>query len=70
MYAVSRNTEDPALTKMTPIMPTAIDSNDEVVHKGPTAVGPESDQVQSTPKITVGVELINSKHIAFLILSV
>uniref|UniRef100_A0A8D0B3Y5 Vitellogenin 3, phosvitinless n=1 Tax=Sander lucioperca TaxID=283035 RepID=A0A8D0B3Y5_SANLU len=47
VYAVSRNTEDPALTKMTPIMPTAIDSNDEVVHKGPTAVGPESDQVQS-----------------------
>uniref|UniRef100_A0A8D0AVV6 Vitellogenin 3, phosvitinless n=1 Tax=Sander lucioperca TaxID=283035 RepID=A0A8D0AVV6_SANLU len=31
VYAVSRNTEDPALTKMTPIMPTAIDSNDEVL---------------------------------------
>ncbi|XP_034737765.1 vitellogenin 3, phosvitinless [Etheostoma cragini] len=45
VYAVSRNLEEPALTKMTPIMATTTDSNDEVVIKGPSAVGPESDQI-------------------------
>lgn len=49
MYAVNRNIEEPALAKMTPIIPNAIDSNEEVVHMGPTAVRPEADQVQSTP---------------------
>lgn len=49
MYAVTRNIEEPALAKMTPIIPKAIDSNDEVVHMGPTVVRPESDPVQSTP---------------------
>lgn len=49
VYAVSRNIEEPALAKMTPIMPTAIDSNHEVVRKDPTVVRPESDEVQSSP---------------------
>lgn len=49
MYAVSRNIEEPAKEKMTPMVPTAIDSNDEVTLKGATIVRPESDQVQSTP---------------------
>ncbi|XP_071344089.1 vitellogenin 3, phosvitinless [Trachinotus anak] len=50
VYAVSRNIEEPAMTKMTPIMPSAIDSNDEVVHMGPTVVRPESEQIL-TPNI-------------------
>nr|XP_033476965.1 vitellogenin 3, phosvitinless [Epinephelus lanceolatus] len=45
VYAVSRNIEEPALAKMTPIMPTAIDSNHEVVRKDPTVVRPESDEI-------------------------
>ncbi|KAM9848894.1 vitellogenin 3, phosvitinless [Aulostomus maculatus] len=44
VYAVSRNTEEPALAKMTPIMPSAMDSNDEVVHMGPAIVRPESTE--------------------------
>uniref|UniRef100_A0A3B4TIN1 Vitellogenin 3, phosvitinless n=1 Tax=Seriola dumerili TaxID=41447 RepID=A0A3B4TIN1_SERDU len=50
VYAVSRNIEEPAMAKMTPIMPNAIDSNDEVAHMGPTVVRPESDQIM-TPNI-------------------
>ncbi|XP_034085697.1 vitellogenin 3, phosvitinless isoform X3 [Gymnodraco acuticeps] len=38
VYAVSRNIEDLALAKITPMMPNAIDSNDEVVRMGPTIV--------------------------------
>uniref|UniRef100_A0A8D3CBF9 Vitellogenin 3, phosvitinless n=1 Tax=Scophthalmus maximus TaxID=52904 RepID=A0A8D3CBF9_SCOMX len=34
VYAVSRNIEEPAKEKMTPMVPTAIDSNDEVTLKG------------------------------------
>lgn len=49
MYAVSRNIEEPNMAKMTPIMPNAIDSNNEAIHMGPAVVRPESDQVQSTP---------------------
>ncbi|XP_070765014.1 vitellogenin 3, phosvitinless [Enoplosus armatus] len=45
VYAVSRNIEELALAKMTPMMPNAIDSNDEVVHIGPTVVRPESYQI-------------------------
>ncbi|XP_039984094.1 vitellogenin 3, phosvitinless isoform X2 [Xiphias gladius] len=45
VYAVSRNTEEPALAKMTPMMHNAIDSNDEVAHMGPAFVRPESDQM-------------------------
>ncbi|XP_074491254.1 vitellogenin 3, phosvitinless [Sebastes fasciatus] len=45
VYAVSRNIEEPALAKMTPIMPGAIDANHEVVHMGPTVVRPESDEM-------------------------
>nr|ADD63988.1 vitellogenin C [Thunnus thynnus] len=47
VYAVSRNIEEPALAKMTPMMPNAIDSNDEVVHKGPAVVRPESEEIQT-----------------------
>ncbi|XP_076582051.1 vitellogenin 3, phosvitinless [Chaetodon auriga] len=47
VYAVTRNIEEPALAKMTPIMPNAIDSNDEVVHMNPAVVRPESDQFQT-----------------------
>uniref|UniRef100_A0A8C3A5Q8 Vitellogenin 3, phosvitinless n=1 Tax=Cyclopterus lumpus TaxID=8103 RepID=A0A8C3A5Q8_CYCLU len=47
VYAVTRNIEEPELAKMTPIIPNPIDSNAEVVHSGPTAVKPDSDQVQS-----------------------
>uniref|UniRef100_A0A3B4WJG0 Vitellogenin 3, phosvitinless n=1 Tax=Seriola lalandi dorsalis TaxID=1841481 RepID=A0A3B4WJG0_SERLL len=50
VYAVSRNIEEPAMAKMTPIMPNAIDSNDEVAHMGPTVVRPESNQI-ITPNI-------------------
>nr|AFA26671.1 vitellogenin C [Dicentrarchus labrax] len=45
VYAVTRNIEEPTLAKMTPIMPNAIDSNDEVVHMGPTVVRPEPEQM-------------------------
>ncbi|KAM7011880.1 vitellogenin 3, phosvitinless [Tautogolabrus adspersus] len=44
VYAVSRNTEEPALAKMTPIIPNVKDSNDEVIKVDPTVVRPESDQ--------------------------
>nr|CEF90400.1 vitellogenin [Sparus aurata] len=44
VYAVTRNIEEPASAKMTPIMPMAEDSNQEVVSKGPTVVSPESDE--------------------------
>lgn len=47
MYAVSRNIED--LDKITPMMPSAIDPNDEVVRMGPTIVSSEYEQVASTP---------------------
>ncbi|XP_057697303.1 vitellogenin 3, phosvitinless [Corythoichthys intestinalis] len=36
VYAVSRNIEAPTSPKMTPMMPKAIDSNNEIVRKGPT----------------------------------
>ncbi|KAG8003726.1 Vitellogenin [Nibea albiflora] len=45
VYAVTRNIEEPALAKMTPIMPNAVNSNQEVVHIDPTGVTPEVDQV-------------------------
>lgn len=48
VYAVSRNAEELALAKMTPIMPNAIDANDEVIHMDPAVVRHESEQVQST----------------------
>ncbi|KAI9519363.1 hypothetical protein NQZ68_029530 [Dissostichus eleginoides] len=47
VYAVSRNIEDLALAKMTPMMPNAIDSNDEVVRMGPTIVRSEYEQVST-----------------------
>uniref|UniRef100_A0A4W6DUS7 Vitellogenin 3, phosvitinless n=1 Tax=Lates calcarifer TaxID=8187 RepID=A0A4W6DUS7_LATCA len=50
VYAVSRNIEEPAMAKMTPMMPNAVDSNDEVSHMGPTLVRPEADQI-ATPNI-------------------
>lgn len=45
VYAVSRSTEEPP--KVTPMLPTATDSNDEVVHRDPALRRPESDQVLS-----------------------
>nr|XP_057930076.1 vitellogenin 3, phosvitinless [Doryrhamphus excisus] len=42
VYAVSRNNEEPALSKITPMMPSAIDSNDEVVRMDPAVVQPET----------------------------
>ncbi|XP_063747653.1 vitellogenin 3, phosvitinless isoform X1 [Eleginops maclovinus] len=45
VYAVSRNIEDLASAKITPMMPNAIDANDEVVRMSPTVVRSESDQV-------------------------
>uniref|UniRef100_A0A8C3A2H3 Vitellogenin 3, phosvitinless n=1 Tax=Cyclopterus lumpus TaxID=8103 RepID=A0A8C3A2H3_CYCLU len=48
VYAVTRNIEEPELAKMTPIIPNPIDSNAEVVHSGPTAVKPDSDQTLTT----------------------
>uniref|UniRef100_UPI0037E9A8CE vitellogenin 3, phosvitinless n=1 Tax=Semicossyphus pulcher TaxID=241346 RepID=UPI0037E9A8CE len=47
VYAVSRNIEELALAKMTPIMPNAVDSNNEVVRMDPAVVRPESDQVMT-----------------------
>ncbi|XP_042368565.1 vitellogenin 3, phosvitinless [Plectropomus leopardus] len=49
VYAVSRNIEEPASAKMTPIMPTAMDSNDEVTNMNPAVVRPEPDPIR-TPK--------------------
>ncbi|XP_061636482.1 vitellogenin 3, phosvitinless [Phyllopteryx taeniolatus] len=46
VYAVSRNTEAPNLPKMTPMMPRAIDSNDEIVRKDPTVVQSENEEMQ------------------------
>ncbi|XP_044057060.1 vitellogenin 3, phosvitinless isoform X2 [Siniperca chuatsi] len=46
VYAVSRNIEEPALAKMTPMMPNAIDSNDEVIYMNPTVARPESYQTR------------------------
>ncbi|KAI3368252.1 hypothetical protein L3Q82_007972 [Scortum barcoo] len=43
VYAVTRNIEELSLAKMTPIMPSATDSNDEVADTGRTVVKPESD---------------------------
>ncbi|AWP10878.1 Vitellogenin C [Scophthalmus maximus] len=51
VYAVSRNIEEPAKEKMTPMVPTAIDSNDEVTLKGATIVRPESDQMMKERNI-------------------
>nr|AVA30493.1 vitellogenin C [Scatophagus argus] len=45
VYAVTRNSAEPALAKMTPIIPSAIDSNDEVVHRDAAVVRPDSDQL-------------------------
>nr|QAA78850.1 vitellogenin C [Channa punctata] len=50
VYAVSRNIEEPAAAKMTPIMPSVIDCNEQVICTGPTVVSPESDQML-TPNI-------------------
>uniref|UniRef100_A0A665UXN5 Vitellogenin 3, phosvitinless n=1 Tax=Echeneis naucrates TaxID=173247 RepID=A0A665UXN5_ECHNA len=50
VFAVSRNIEEPEMAKMTPIMPTARNANDEVVRQGPAVVRPETDQV-ITPNI-------------------
>ncbi|XP_062279606.1 vitellogenin 3, phosvitinless isoform X2 [Scomber scombrus] len=47
VYAVSRNIEELALAKMTPIIPNARDSNDEVVRMGPSVVRPESEEIQT-----------------------
>ncbi|XP_065812413.1 vitellogenin 3, phosvitinless [Labrus bergylta] len=43
VYAVSRNIEEPALAKMTPIIPNVMDSNDEVINVDPSVVRPESE---------------------------
>ncbi|KAJ3598959.1 hypothetical protein NHX12_032922 [Muraenolepis orangiensis] len=40
VFAVSRNIEELALAKMTPMMPLAMDSNDEILRSGPTIVVP------------------------------
>ncbi|KAM4629403.1 vitellogenin 3, phosvitinless [Polymixia lowei] len=45
VYAVSRNIEEPALAKMTPMFPSAIDPNHEVVRMAPAIVKSESDQI-------------------------
>lgn len=45
VYAISRNSGEPALAKMTPIMPTAVDSNDEVSHVDPAVARHDSEQV-------------------------
>ncbi|KAK5930759.1 hypothetical protein CgunFtcFv8_026972 [Champsocephalus gunnari] len=47
VYAVSRNIEDLDLDKITPLMPSAIDPNDEVVRMGPTIVRSEYEQVST-----------------------
>ncbi|XP_029285316.1 LOW QUALITY PROTEIN: vitellogenin 3, phosvitinless [Cottoperca gobio] len=47
VYAVTRNIEEPALAKMTPLMPKSIDSNDEDVHVSTTVVKPQTDEVVS-----------------------
>uniref|UniRef100_A0A3Q2Y8B3 Vitellogenin 3, phosvitinless n=1 Tax=Hippocampus comes TaxID=109280 RepID=A0A3Q2Y8B3_HIPCM len=44
VYAVSRNIELPTLPKMTPMMPRAIDSNSEIVHKDPTVLKLETEE--------------------------
>uniref|UniRef100_A0A8C5CB38 Vitellogenin 3, phosvitinless n=1 Tax=Gadus morhua TaxID=8049 RepID=A0A8C5CB38_GADMO len=45
VYAVSRNIETPALAKMTPMMPNARDSNDEIVLNGSAIVKSEPQVV-------------------------
>lgn len=59
MYAVSRNSEEPALAKMTPIMPTAIDSNDEVSHIDPAVVRHDSEQVHQAALRYYGHSFLN-----------
>ncbi|XP_071388725.1 vitellogenin 3, phosvitinless [Centroberyx affinis] len=59
VYAVSRNIEEPALAKMTPMMPNVMDANDEVVNMGPTVVKSESEIMPSDlwhPKATMCAE--------------
>lgn len=45
VYAVSRNIEDPALAKETPIMPNVMDSSTEVIRTNPSIAQPKSEQV-------------------------
>jgi len=45
VYAVSRNIEAPALAKMTPMMPLAMDANNEIVRNG-AAIVKSMPQVQ------------------------
>ncbi|KAG7282891.1 hypothetical protein CRUP_020729 [Coryphaenoides rupestris] len=45
VYAVSRNIEAPALAKMTPMMPVAMDANNEIVRSGATIVRSEPQVV-------------------------
>ncbi|XP_034562594.1 vitellogenin 3, phosvitinless [Notolabrus celidotus] len=47
VYAISRNIEELALAKMTPIIPDAKDSNSEVVRTNSTIVEPESEQFET-----------------------
>ncbi|XP_077572922.1 vitellogenin 3, phosvitinless [Stigmatopora nigra] len=49
VYAISRNIGAPTLPKMTPMMPKAIDSNNEIVRKGPTVVKIEFDEEIQRP---------------------
>ncbi|XP_060934837.1 vitellogenin 3, phosvitinless [Limanda limanda] len=48
VYAVSRNIEELDKAKMTPMIPKAIDANEEVTHTGPSVVTPESDQMMKS----------------------
>ncbi|CAJ1060716.1 vitellogenin 3%2C phosvitinless [Xyrichtys novacula] len=50
VFAVSRNIEDLAMAKMTPIMPIVMDSNSEVVRVNPAIETPDSEQFV-TPNI-------------------
>ncbi|KAG7282894.1 hypothetical protein CRUP_020732 [Coryphaenoides rupestris] len=45
VYAVSRNIEAPALAKMTPMMPVAMDANNEIVRSGAAIVRSEPQVV-------------------------
>ncbi|XP_075340505.1 vitellogenin 3, phosvitinless [Odontesthes bonariensis] len=47
VFAVSRNIEEPDSVKKTPIMPTALDSNDKGFLKNASVVRPESQQIRT-----------------------
>ncbi|XP_077390473.1 vitellogenin 3, phosvitinless isoform X2 [Festucalex cinctus] len=49
VYAVTRNIEAPTLSKMTPMMPKAIDPNNEIIRKGPTIVKLEAEEEIQKP---------------------